>query len=97
VPLLDKGSRLTLLPELEGAPGLKISRDGRRDISLCVDKAGGRLARIACRTYYVTFENWKEHDGANYPAKAVVHRKDRSVRLWTEFLELERVKTPPQR
>ncbi len=97
VPLLDKDSRLTLLPPLDGAPGLKISRDGRRDISLYFDKDNGRLARIEWRAYYVTFENWKEHDGAQYPSKAVVHRKDGSVRLWTEFLELERVKTPPKR
>ena len=101
VPLLDKDSKLALLPDLEvdGGPaaGLKISREGRKDISLYFNKDTGRLARIDWRTFHVTFENWKEHDGAHYPAKAVVHRKDGGVHLWTVFLELERVKTPPGR
>jgi len=101
VPLLEKDSKLALLPDLEvdGKPavGLKLSRDGRKDISLYFDKDSGRLVRLDWRAYYVTFENWKEHDGARYAAKSVVHRKDGTVHLWTEFLELERLKAPPGR
>jgi hypothetical protein len=100
-PLLEKDSKLALLPDLEvdGRPavGLKLSREGRKDISLYFDKDAGRLARLDWRTYYVTFENWKEHDGARYAAKAVVHRKDGTLHLWTEFLELERLQAPPGR
>ena len=101
VPLLDKDSKLSLLPDLEvdGKPaaGLKLNRDGRREISLYFEKESGRLSRIDWRAYHVTFENWKEHDGARYPAKAVVRKKDGSIHLWTEFLELERLKVPPGR
>ncbi len=100
-PLLEKDSKLALLPDLEvdGKPaaGIKLTREGRREISLYFDKGTGRLARIDWRTYHVTFENWKEHDGARYPAKAVVRNKDGSIHLWTEFLELERLKEVPGR
>jgi hypothetical protein len=99
VPLLDKDSKLALLPDLEvdGKPaaGIKVTREGRREISLYFDRETGRLARIDWRTFHVTFENWKEVDGARYPAKAVVRNKDGSIHLWTEFLELERLKSPP--
>ena len=101
VPLLDKESKLALLADVdvEGKPaaGIRLTREGRREISLYFDKDSGRLARIDWRAYHVTFENWKEHDGARYPSKAVVRRKDGSVHLWTEFLELERLKEPPGR
>ena len=101
-PLLEKDSKLALLPDLDvdGKPaaGIKLTREGRREISLYFDKETGRLARINWRTYHVTFENWKEHDGARYPAKAVVrNNKDGSLHLWTEFLELERLKEVPGR
>lgn len=99
VPLLEKDSRLALLPELQvdGKPasGIRLAREGRREISLYFDKESGRLARIDWRAYHVTFENWKDHDGARYPANAVVRNKDESIHLWTEFLELERLKEPP--
>ena len=72
-------------------------RENRREISLYFDKESGRLARIDWRAYHVTFENWTEHDGARYPAKATVWKKDETVHLWTEFLELERLKEPPGR
>jgi len=101
VPLLDKASTLSPLPDLEvdGKPaaGIKLVREGRREISLYFDRASGRLARMDWRSYHVTFENWKVVDGANYPAKAVVRNKDGSVHLWTEFLELERLKARPGR
>jgi hypothetical protein len=101
VPLLDKDSKLALLPDLEvdgkSAAGIKVTREGRREISLYFDQETGRLARIDWRTFHVTFENWKEVDGARYPAKAVVRKKDGSIHLWTEFLELERLKEPPGR
>jgi hypothetical protein len=72
-------------------------RQGRREISLYFDKETGRLARMDWRNFHVTFESWKEHDGARYPAKAVVRRKDGAIHLWTEFLELERLTAPPGR
>jgi len=100
-PLLEKDSKISLLPDLQvdGKPasGLKLSREGRRDLSLYFDQETGRLARIDWRTYHITFENWKELDGARYPAKAVVRNKDESIHLWTEFLELERLKSIPGR
>lgn len=101
VPLLDKDSKLALLPDLvvDGKPasGLKLTREGRRELSLYFDQASGRLARIDWRSFHVTFDDWKEHDGAHYPAKAAVRNKDESLHLRTEFLELERLKALPGR
>jgi hypothetical protein len=99
-PLLEKDSKLALLPDLDvdgrTAAGLKLTREGRRDLSLYFDKESGRLARIDWRTFHITFDDWKEHDGVRYPAKAVVRtNKDKSIHLWTEFLELERLKEVP--
>ena len=95
-PLLEKDSKLTLLPDVQvdGKPaaGLRLTRIDRRDLSLYFDAESGRLARIDWRTYQITFDDWKEADGARYPAKAFVKNKDGSLHLRTEFLELERLK-----
>lgn len=99
VPLLEKDSRLGLLPDVEvaGKPaaGLRLSREGRADLSLYFDKETGRLARIDWRTYHCLFDGWKETDGARYPSRAEVRRKDGSLHLKTEFLELERLGAAP--
>lgn len=99
VPLLDKDSRLALLPgeTVDGKPaaGLLLRRDKRPDLSLYFDVESGRLARIDWRAYRITFADWKEADGARYPSQAFVRRKDGSLHLRTEFLELERVKAAP--
>jgi len=100
VPLTLKDSKLTLLPEIKvddkPAVGLRLSRPEKPDISLYFDKESGQLARIDWRAYNIFFSDWKETDGFKYPSKAAVKRKDGTLRLRTEFGELERLKALPE-
>jgi len=99
VPLTSKESKLTLLPEIKvddkPAVGIRLSRKGKTDLNLYFDKDSGLLARIDWRTYHVTFSDWKEADGVKYPSKAFVRTKEGKLHVWTEFLELERLKSRP--
>lgn len=99
VPLTSKESTLTLLPEVKvddkPAVGIRLVRKGKADLSLYFDKESGLLARIDWRTYHVTFSDWKEVDGVKYPSKSFVRTKEGKLHLWTEFLELERLKSLP--
>ncbi|MGE0605818.1 MAG: hypothetical protein AB7O62_01740 [Pirellulales bacterium] len=98
-PLIDAAAKLALLPgiEVEGRPadGLRVSREGQKDIDLYFDHETGRLARMDWRKYHVYFENWGEADGYHYPAKSRVHHLDGELYLWTEFLEFERLRELP--
>ncbi len=99
MPLTRKDSTLTLLPEIKvedkPAVGIQLARKGKADLSLYFDKESGLLARIDWRTYHVTFSDWKEVDGVKYPSKSFVRTKEGKLHLWTEFLELERLKSLP--
>jgi hypothetical protein len=99
VPLTSKESNLTLLPEIKvddkPAVGIRLVRKGKADLSIYFDKESGLLARIDWRTYHVSFSDWKEVDGVKYPSKSFVHTKEGKLHLWTEFLELERLKALP--
>lgn len=99
VPLTSKESALTLLPEIKvedkPAVGIRLVRKGKADLSLYFDKESGLLARIDWRTYHITFGDWKEADGVKYPCKSFVRTKEGKLHLWTEFLELERLKALP--
>ena len=99
VPLTSNESTLTLLPEIKvddkPAVGIRLVRTGKADLSLYFDKESGLLARIDWRTYHVTFSDWKEVDGVKYPSKSFVRTKEGKLHLWTEFLEMERLKSLP--
>ena len=74
---------------------LDLSRKDRPDLNLYFDKESGLLARIDWRAYNIVFSDWKETDGVKRPSKAFVRTKDGKLRLWTEFLEFERLKSLP--
>lgn len=99
-PLIDKESKLTLLPEIaveeKPAVGVRLSRTGKADLNLYFDKESGRLARIDWRTFHITFSDWKEVDGVKYPSQSAVRTKEGKLHVRTEFLELERLKSLPE-
>lgn len=98
-PLIDKDSKLAPLPEItvdeKLALGVRLSRHSKADLNLYFDKDSGLLVRIDWRTYHITFSDWKEVDGVNYPSKSFVRTKEGKLHLRTEFLELERLKSLP--
>ncbi|MFN0052690.1 MAG: hypothetical protein ACKV0T_10900 [Planctomycetales bacterium] len=100
VPLTSKETKLTLLPEIkiddQPAVGLRMVREGKADLSLYFDKESGLLARMDWRTFHITFGDWKVVDGVKYPSKSFVHTREGKLHLWTQFLEIERLKSLPE-
>ena len=98
-PLLDKESKLQLLPDSKlGAArivGLRLSRDKQKDIDLYFEAETKRLARIDWRAYQVDFADWKDADGFKYPAKSFVRQKTGALHLRTEFQLVEVLKELP--
>lgn len=99
-PLNDEGSKLTPLPGITvnemPCAGIRLSRKDRPDINLYFDNTTGLLAQIDWRTYHIHFSDWKEVDGVKYPSQVFVHKKDGTLHLRTEFLEMERVNATPK-
>jgi hypothetical protein len=99
-PLLDKDSTLKLLPDakLGDVPirGVRLSRDKQKDIDLYFEAKTHRLARIDWRDFQIVFDDWKETDGFQYPAKAFVRKSDGSLRVRTEFQLMEVLKELPK-
>lgn len=100
VPLTDPKSTLTRLSEIsvddKPAFGIRLVRQGKADLNLYFDKDSGLLARIDWRSYHITFSDWKEVDGVKFPSKSFVRTREGKLHLWTEFLELERLKSLPE-
>jgi hypothetical protein len=98
--LVDPKSKVETLPEItEGdqpAFGLRVSGTIDPPMDLYFNRADSRLVRIDWRSDIHRFSDWREHDGAHYPAKCVGHKKS-SGKPWyfTEILELERLKELP--
>jgi outer membrane lipoprotein-sorting protein len=104
LPLKDPAFKLTLLPETKvdnkSAVGVKVSRQGHRDVNLFFDKETGLLVKTATRakaeeqggkevnqeTYY---QNYKEADGVKTPMKIVVKRDDKPY-VEAEISDLKR-------
>jgi outer membrane lipoprotein-sorting protein len=63
LPLRDPAFKLSLLPEsqVDGKPvqGVRVSRDGRRDVSLYFDRETGLLVKYEAQVLD-EFQNWKE-------------------------------------
>ncbi|QOV90446.1 hypothetical protein [Humisphaera borealis] len=99
--LTDPKSKVEAIPEIVEAEkpafGLRVSGTITPPMDLYFDKAESRLARIDWRSDIHRFSNWKEHDGAKYPAKVVGYKKS-SGKAWyyTEVLEVERLKELPE-
>lgn len=94
--LTDPASKIEAIPEImEGevpAFGLRVSGTITPPMDLYFGKADSRLVRIDWRSDIHRFSEWKEHDGAHYPAKCVGYKKA-SGKAWyfSEILELERL------
>lgn len=99
--LTDGKSMLEAIPEImeEGKPafGLRVKGTIEPPMDVYFDKGENRLVRIDWRADIHRFSDWKEHDGAKYPAKCVGYKKA-SGKQWyaTEILELERLKELPE-
>lgn len=98
--LLDPKSKVESIPEVtendKPAFGLRVSGTVTPAMDLYFDKAENRLVRIDWRADTHRFGDWKEHDGAKYPAKCVGYKKA-TGKPWyfSEILELERLKELP--
>lgn len=98
-PLLDKDSKLALLPTVifnnKPIRGLRISRAGQNDIDIYFDARTNKLARIDWRAFQIDFDDWRETQGFKYPVKAFVRFKDGKLHLRNEFHVLEVLKALP--
>ncbi len=99
--LTDPASQVEVIPEVTEADkpalGLRVSGTINPPMDLYFDKAQSRLVRIDWRADIHRFSDWKEHDGAQYPAKCVGYKKA-SGKPWyfSEIIELERLKELPE-
>lgn len=99
--LVDPKSKIEKISNIQEndqpAFGLKISETITPPMELYFDQADSRLVRIDWRGDIHRFSEWKETDGAGYPAKCVGYKKS-SGKAWyfTEILELERLKDLPK-
>ncbi len=99
--LTDPESKLELIPEVlesdKAAVGLRVSGTVTPAMDLYFDKAENRLIRIDWRSDIHRFSDWKECDGAKYPAKCVGYKKA-TGKPWyfSEIIELERLKELPE-
>lgn len=99
--LTDPASKLEAIPDVvesdKPAFGLRVSGTVTPAMDLYFDQAESRLVRIDWRSDIHRFSDWKEHDGAKYPAKCVGYKKA-SGKPWyiSEIIELERLKELPE-
>lgn len=98
--LTDPMSKLELLPEImeaeRPAVGIRVSGTIEPPLDMYFDKVEMRLVRIDWRSDIHRFSEWREHDGAQYPAKCIGYKKA-SGKPWyfTEILEIERLADLP--
>lgn len=98
--ITDPKSKVDVIPDITEADkpafGLRVSGTIDPPMDLYFDAATSRLVRIDWRADIHRFSDWREHDGATYPAKCVGSKKA-TGKPWyfTEILELERLKDLP--
>jgi hypothetical protein len=98
--LTDAKSKLAAVPDVKEGDkalvGVRVSGTIDPPMELYFDKETHKLVRIDWRTDIHRFSEWKEHDGAKYPAKCVGYKKATNKPWYfTEVLELERLKELP--
>lgn len=99
--LTAPNSTVEVIPDIldEDRPlyGLRISGAINPPLDIYFDRAENRLVRIDWRADIHRFSDWKECDGAMYPAKCIGYRKS-TGKPWyfTEILELQRLKELPE-
>lgn len=100
-PLVDPKSKLELRPDIthEERPafGIRVTETVTPAMDLYFDRETKRLVRIDWRTDKHVFSDWKEVDGASYPAKCVGYKLNSGARWYhTEILEVTRLKELPE-
>jgi hypothetical protein len=99
--LTDPASKLEVIPEIvesdTPAVGLRVSGTVSPPMDLYFDKVESHLLRIDWRSDIHRFSDWKEHDGAKYPAKCVGYKKA-TGKPWyfSAIVELERLEALPE-
>lgn len=99
--LTDPASKVDVIPDIveleKPAFGLRVSGNINPPMDLYFDKGTNLLVRIDWRSDIHRFSDWKEHDGAKYPAKCVGYKKA-TGKPWyyTEIVELQRLKELPE-
>lgn len=98
--LIDPKSMIEVLPEITEADrptfGLRVSGTIDPPMDVYFDQAERRLVRIDWRRDIHRFSDWKEQDGAKYPAKCIGFRKNTGEPWYfSEIIELERLEELP--
>lgn len=99
--LTDAKSKIATLAEVEVAGvksyGLQVSETVTPAMDLYFDEKTHRLTHIDWRSDRHSFSDWKEHDGASYPAKTIGTKKA-SGKAWyfSEITKLERLAELPK-
>lgn len=98
--LTDPASKLETIPDVteEDRPayGLRISGTITPPMEVYFDAAEHRLVRVDWRSDIHRFSEWKETDGAKYPAKVIGYKKT-TGKPWyfTEITKVERLTELP--
>jgi hypothetical protein len=100
VALTDPKTLIESLPGVDenGKTTLALRLTGTIDpaLDLHFDPATHRLVRMDWRNDIYRFSDWREHDGAGYHAKTVMHkRKTNEPWFYHEILEIERLTEAP--
>lgn len=98
--LTDAKSKLEAIPgaaeDDKPTVGVRVSGTVTPAMDLHFDKETHRLVRIDWRADIHRFSDWKETDGAKYPAKCVGYKKATNKPWYfTEISEVERLKELP--
>jgi len=76
--------------------GIRVSGTIAPPMELYFTKTDHRLVRVDWREDIYRFSDWKEHDGARYPAKCVMFKKSTGKPwFYHEIIEIERLKELP--
>jgi hypothetical protein len=97
---IDPKTKVEVIPDImennRPAFGLRVSETVKTAIDLYFDKETNLLVRLDDRQDFYRFSDWKEHDGAKYPAKSIIFKKANG-KAWFhhEIVEIERLKERP--
>ena len=76
--------------------GLRVTGSVTPALDMYFDKTNFQLDRIDWRNDIYRFSEWKEHDGAKYPSKCVMYRRNSGVPwFYHEIISVERLKELP--
>jgi len=98
--LTDPKSKIELIDDLtdngKSLAGLRVTGSVTPALDMYFDKTNFQLDRIDWRNDIYRFSEWKEHDGAKYPSKCVMYRRNSGVPwFYHEIISVERLKELP--